>query len=206
MAASPSLLTAHDLAVTSVAAPAGAESGTSLNMAPATREERQVALVRTYLPFVWRFLRRLGLSPEDADDAAQEVFLVAVTKVDLIEPGQERRFLFGIALRIASRARRSQRTRADKTDAEVEIDHVRSPEPPSDELLARKEARVLLDQALSEMRPDIRTAFVLYELEQMTMIEIATLTETPPGTVASRIRRGREQFQLAATRFQARRR
>lgn len=193
MAASTSLLPAvNHLAVTSTASK--------------ERVDRQVSLVRTHLPLVWRFLRRLGLSPEDADDAAQEVFLVAVTKMDLIEQGQERRFLFGIALRIASRARRSQKTRADKTDSGVEIDHVRSSDPSSDELLARKEARVLLDQALSEMKPEIRSAFVLYELEQMTMIEIATLTETPPGTVASRIRRGREQFQQAAARFQARRR
>ncbi len=194
MAASTSLLSAvDDLAVTRATA-------------SKERVDRQVALVRTHLPLVWRFLRRLGLSPEDADDAAQEVFLVAVTKMDLIEQGQERRFLFGIALRIASRARRSQKTRADRTEAAVDIDHVRSTEPSSDELLARKEARVLLDQALSEMKPEIRSAFVLYELEQMTMIEIATLTETPPGTVASRIRRGREQFQQAAVRFQARRR
>jgi RNA polymerase sigma-70 factor, ECF subfamily len=184
---------AHDLSVTR-------------SLAPQERAERQVALVRTHLPYVWRFLRRLGLSPEDADDTAQEVFLVAVTKMDLIEDGQERRFLFGIAIRIASRARRSQKVRADKLVGAVEIDQCHSPDPSSDELLARKEARVLLDQALSEMKPEIRTAFVLYELEQMTMIEISTLTETPPGTVASRIRRGREQFQQAATRFQARRR
>jgi RNA polymerase sigma-70 factor (ECF subfamily) len=181
-------------------------TATTSDRADALRAERQVALVRTHLPAIWRFLRRVGLSKEDADDAAQEVCLVAVTKVDLIEEGQDRRFLFGIALRVASRTRRSQKTRAERTDAGVEIDHVHSTEPSSDELLERKEARALLDQALSEMKPDIRTAFVLYELEQMTMIEIANLTDAPPGTVASRIRRGREQFQEAATRFQKRRR
>src|SRR4051812_27350925 len=67
------------------------------------RSLREVALVRVHLPFVWRFLRRLGLSPEDADDVAQETFLVAVDKLDRIEEGHERRFLFGIAVRIASR-------------------------------------------------------------------------------------------------------
>ncbi|MBX3202222.1 MAG: RNA polymerase sigma factor [Labilithrix sp.] len=194
MVASPSLLTAHDLPMTAAAVPSKDEAA------------RQVALVRTHLPSVWRFLRRLGLQPDDADDVAQEVFLVAVRKMDVIEAGRERSFLFGIALRIAMRARRTQRSRAARTDADFEIDDVRSPDPTSDELLSRKEARVLLDQALSEMKPEIRTAFVLYELEQMTMIEIATLTETAPGTVASRIRRGREQFQSAAARFQARQR
>ncbi|MBX3205744.1 MAG: RNA polymerase sigma factor [Labilithrix sp.] len=192
MVASPSLLALRDLPVTAAA------------VSPKDDAARQAALVRTHLPSVWRFLRRLGLQPDDADDVAQEVFLIAVRKTDVIEEGHERSFLFGIALRIALRARRTQKTRAERTETDVEIDQVRSPDPSSDELCARKEARVLLDKALSEMKPDVRTAFVLYELEQMTMIEIATLTESAPGTVASRIRRGREQFQSAAARFQAR--
>src|SRR5262245_36048120 len=124
MTASSLLLAPHDLSATPAA---GTDRAASFD-----RGQRQVALVRPHLSLLWRFLRRLGLSAEDADDVAQEVCLVAVAKVDLIEDGQERRFLFGIALRIASRMRRSQRTRAAKTDAEVEIDHVRSPDPPSD--------------------------------------------------------------------------
>jgi len=49
---------------------------------------------------------------------------------------------------------------------------------------------------------DLRTVFVLYELEEMTMAEIATTLELPPGTVASRLRRGREAFQTAVARLQ----
>jgi RNA polymerase sigma-70 factor (ECF subfamily) len=165
---------------------------------PDTRGRREAAVVSTHLPFVWRFLRRLGLSAEDADDVAQEVFLVATRKLDRIEENQEKRFLFGIAVRIASRSRRSERLRSSRTAAGVELDECRSPDLATDEVVARKEARAVLDQILSEMTPDLRTAFVLFELEEMTMVEIAALTETPLGTVASRLRRAREQFQAAA--------
>ncbi|OJY16904.1 MAG: hypothetical protein BGO98_12025 [Myxococcales bacterium 68-20] len=180
------------------------QSDTSLR----TRQERaarQAALVRNHLTFVWRLLRRLGLSPEDADDAAQETFLIAVSKLDAIVEGQEKRYLAGIAVRSAARSRRSQRRRPDQVVA-VEMDECRSSAPSSDELLARKQARTLLELAMSQMSPDVRSAFVLYELEQMTRQEIATITQTPPGTVASRIRIAREQLEAVAARFQKGRR
>ena len=159
---------------------------------------KRTQLLTTHLPAVWRFLRRLGLSPEDADDAAQEVFLVAARKIDRIEPEQEKRYLFGIAIRIASRSRRSEQTRDARTASSVEVDQVEGDTMNGHDALARKEARAVLDQILSEMTPDLRAAFVLYELEEMTMVEIAALTDVPIGTVASRLRRAREQFQAAA--------
>lgn len=199
MAASPSLL--EDLHGLQVARGVTTDDAERARKA---QERARVALVSVHLPVVWRFLRRLGLSTADADDVAQEVFLVAVRKLDQIHENQEKRFLFGIAIRMASRARRSQQTRNARTADAVEVDECRSTEPAGEEALARKEARVMLDQILSEMTPDLRTAFILFELEEMTMVEIAALTDAPLGTVASRLRRAREQFQHAAKARQAR--
>ena len=53
--------------------------------------------------FIWRLLRRLGLSRPAADDAAQHVFLVAAERILDIQEGRERAFLFGTALRVARR-------------------------------------------------------------------------------------------------------
>lgn len=195
MAASPSLLEdLHGFEVT--------RSALDVNDRPDARPARQTAVVSGQLPFVWRFLRRLGLSREDADDVAQEVFLVAVRKLDQIEEGREKPFLFGIAVRLASRTRRSQQVRKNHTADAVEVEDRPSTDVPTDELIAQKQARVILDQILEEMPPPLRTTFVLFELEEMTMVEIAALTETPIGTVASRLRRAREQFQDAAARRQ----
>jgi len=41
---------------------------------------------------------------------------------------------------------------------------------------------------------ELRAVFVLSEIEELTMAEIAVLMAIPPGTVASRLRRARVQF------------
>jgi RNA polymerase sigma-70 factor (ECF subfamily) len=52
---------------------------------------------------------------------------------------------------------------------------------------------------------ELRVVFVLFELEEMTTAEIATLLEIPSGTVASRLRRARETFEDHVARVRARR-
>ena len=160
------------------------------------------ALVTEHFGFVWRSLVRLGVPRADAEDAVQQVFIVASQKVADIEPGRERAFLFGTALRIASRARRTAQRRREVLDDEPG-DRV-DPEPTADEQLDRARARAELDAILDGMPIELRAVFVLFELEQVTMAEIATLLDLPPGTVASRLRRAREHFQAAARRHAAR--
>jgi RNA polymerase sigma-70 factor (ECF subfamily) len=77
-------------------------------------------------------------------------------------------------------------------------DLVATPEQLADQRMARK----LLDRLLDEMDPQIRSVFVLYELEEMTMGEIANLLEIPGGTVASRLRRARTEFKSLVRRLQ----
>lgn len=167
------------------------------------REEEKVALIRAHLVPVWGFLRRLGLSPEDAEDAAQEVFLTVIKKLDAIFDGHEKRFLFGVAVRVASHRRRALKSHGSRL-VELEVESVESGAIPSDELMERKQALVLLDRALASLDEELRAVFILYELEEMTMQEIANVTETPLGTVSTRLRRAREQFQKATRRLQAR--
>jgi RNA polymerase sigma-70 factor (ECF subfamily) len=52
----------------------------------------------------------------------------------------------------------------------------------------------MLDGVLEQMEPELRTVFVLYEFEDMSMAEIADTIAIPRGTVASRLRRAREDF------------
>ena len=55
---------------------------------------------------------------------------------------------------------------------------------------------------MSSINPDLLEVFVLYELEGFTSPEIAELLGIPLGSVASRLRRAREQFRAAAARLQ----
>lgn len=146
-----------------------------------------------HFTFVWRSVRRLGVPDHAADDAAQEVFAIASRRLQAIELGKEKAFLFGTAVRVASGVRRSHGRRRDRVNDDGVVDPA-DELPPAGELLDRKRARQLLDEIIASLPEDTRPIFVLYELEEMTMAEIAELLELPPGTVASRLRRGREEF------------
>jgi RNA polymerase sigma-70 factor (ECF subfamily) len=167
------------------------------------RETRLAALLGEHFRMVWRALRRLGVAPGNVDDAAQEVFIIASNKLELIEPGQEKRFLYGVALRVAANARRARAARPESAEPELVAD-AREPGPSPEALLDRKRARALLDAVLDTLPDELRTAFVLVELEGCTGPELAELLEVPLGTAASRTRRAREAFHRAVSELRAR--
>jgi DNA-directed RNA polymerase specialized sigma24 family protein len=61
---------------------------------------RLAAIARAEIDFVWRVLRRQGLSQADADDGTQRVFLLLRDK-EGVAPGAEKRFLFRAATFVA---------------------------------------------------------------------------------------------------------
>lgn len=171
---------------------------------PPPSPERLAGLVRAHYAFVWRLLRRLGLGEGDADDAAQQVFLAASGRLNAVETERERSFLYGVALNVGARARRSLGRRREEP-LEAASERV-APEPNAEQLLERRQARALLDQLLDEMPEDLRVVFVLFELEELSTPQIAELCEIPVGTAASRLRRAREDFEERVARLEARRR
>ena len=171
-------------------------------------EARLRVLMTTHFDFVWRGLRRLGLSAVDADDGAQEVFLVASRKLSAILPGSEKRFLFATAVRVASTRRRGLKRRREEPhswlgEEESEPDLERS-EPGPERLAELSRARRELDQIMDGMKLEQRTVFVLFELEELSVPEIAELIEVPVGTVSSRLRAAREEFESSLRRLRAR--
>jgi RNA polymerase sigma-70 factor (ECF subfamily) len=168
--------------------------------APAAKDPsaRAQAFVREHHAFVWRCLRRLGLSPSDADDAAQRVFLVAAARLADIEPGAERAFLFRTASHVASKLRRALGRRREQLQADVvdKCDDV----PTADELVDRHRARELLDRVLGELPAELAAVVILFELEGLTTAEVALALELPSGTVASRLRRARAEIEARVQR------
>ena len=177
---------------------------------PAPRPARTSAsladLFREHVQFIGRSLRRLGVPPSDVEDSVQEVFVIASQKMDLIFEGAERSFLYGTAMRVASNARRiDRRTQARRSDepldgASANVD----PSPNAEDLIGQREARATLDAVLATMSVEMRAVFTLFELEEMTTNEIATLLDIPSGTVSSRLSRAREHFDRQLRELQAR--
>jgi RNA polymerase sigma-70 factor (ECF subfamily) len=144
---------------------------------------------------VWRALRRRGLAPDAAEDATQETFLLAAERLADIQPESERAFLIATALRMAhSLGRKTVRWQLDD-----EMDERLSGSRDAGE---RRADMQLCDLVLSKVDTDLVEVFVLYEIEGLTSPEIAELLAIPLGSVASRLRRAREQFREAAARVE----
>jgi RNA polymerase sigma-70 factor (ECF subfamily) len=148
-----------------------------------------------YYRWVWRTLRRLGVEEAHVDDAAQHVFFIVSERLSAIDAGRERAFLMGVAVRVASNARRSRARMRERADSE-QLNQAAAESNP-EELLEWKRRRERLDEWLESLTLELRTPFVLFELERLTLQEIADLLELPLGTVKTRLRKAREIFAAA---------
>ncbi len=156
-------------------------------------------MVGAHFDPVWRALKRLGVPEAGVDDAAQQVFLVASRRLDEIRADGERAYLMGVALRVASDARRAlRRLREVPMNDEGELPAPGAPD--AEERLDEQRARRVLSTFLAGMPDEMREAFVLFELEEMSAPDVAAALGVPVGTVASRVRRAREYIRQRMAR------
>ncbi len=150
-------------------------------------------MVDAHATLVARALRSYGVPPADLDDGLQLVFMVAARRLDDLEPERERAFLSSTAHNIAFRIRRT-RARRHEASAEVSADLPARIDDPERQA-AQNQAFNLIWKVLEQVPEELRTIFVLYELDELSTHEIAAALDLPRGTVASRLRRARELFQ-----------
>jgi RNA polymerase sigma-70 factor, ECF subfamily len=165
--------------------------------APALDEARLSRIFREHADFVWRHVRRLGLPSAEAEDVTQRAFIVASKKLDRIEVGSERAYLFTTATQLAYNARRA-RARRREEHVELEIEDASAS---AEELVDQSRAHAIAERVLEAMDVELRVVFGLFELEEMPIGDISTLLGIPHGTVSSRLRRARVQFRAVAKRI-----
>jgi RNA polymerase sigma-70 factor, ECF subfamily len=178
--------------------------GAPIVLAPVSERpaDRLRNMIDAHIDAMARVLRRLGVPEADVDDGVQQVFLTASRRMDDIETHAEKAFLYRIALHVAMHARRTMARRREDTRAEIPLV---DGGPNAEEMLDRKRAAILLEQILEGMPEELRVIFVLFEVEQFSVVEIASLIDLPEGTTASRLRRAREDFRERVARIKARR-
>jgi RNA polymerase sigma-70 factor (ECF subfamily) len=148
---------------------------------------------------VWRVLRRLGVSERDVEDVCQEAFLVVHRRLDEFEGRSSlRTWIYGICARVASEHRRRPHLRLEALGEAPPDGSV--PAPQHDDL-ERRRALEQLDRALGELDDDKRAVFVLYELEELPMSEIAETLGCPLQTAYSRLHAARRVVGLAFARW-----
>jgi RNA polymerase sigma-70 factor (ECF subfamily) len=149
--------------------------------------------------FVWRVLRHQGVPERQIEDLCQEVFVVVVRKFATFEQRSAvRTWIYGICRNVAADARRRTRRKPEVlTDTPPDT---AAPEKQT-ELLAQRDARGHLRMALDRLAETTRMVFVLYEIENMPMSEVAKSVGCNLSTAYSRLYAARKQVRSALEAF-----
>jgi RNA polymerase sigma-70 factor (ECF subfamily) len=136
---------------------------------------------------VYRWAVLLGLGPAEAEDAAQEVFVIAARRIGRCRDEALSSWLFQITRRVCANHRRRGWWR--RWLGRVSLDDVTPAfEPPgADELAVRN--------CLARLSPRQAEVLVLMDIDGLTRDEAAATLGVPPGTVASRLRLARAAFE-----------
>lgn len=183
-------------------------SGIESSFAPAneTLSGTQLAeLLVQHFPKAWRVACRLGLSQAQAEEVAQEAFVVMLNRLSQLERGRELSFLLATVAKLSQNVRRKSshlREIASTQDA-LESHTVGTT---AHELVEQKQACQLLDEMLAHLSSPLRVVFVLYEIERFTLQEIAVSLGIPLSTAASRLRLARQAFEKMLERQRLRQR
>jgi RNA polymerase sigma-70 factor (ECF subfamily) len=159
-------------------------------------ETAQLAVLfeRYHLP-LFRYLLHLTGNRAFSEDLVQECFLRVLKYSASYDPS----FAFQVWLyRMARNAYFDARHKHRLEVKDGEISEVRSPEPIAEELLARKEDTLLLQEALEKLPEEKREVLVLSRFHNLRYEDIAALLKCETGTVRVRAYRAlkelREKF------------
>lgn len=145
-------------------------------------------IFRDHARYLWRALLGLGVRPGDVDDVCQEVFLIVHRRLPEFDGRALRSWLYAICLRVASEYRRSARVRREVSVAE--LPEALSPAGQVEAVFAGELGEQLL-AALDGLDDEKREAFVLYEIEELPLREVAESLGCPLQTAYSRLQAAR---------------
>ncbi|MDQ3036443.1 MAG: RNA polymerase sigma factor [Myxococcota bacterium] len=154
--------------------------------------------------YVARVLRCLGVRDQELPDACQEVFVVVQRRLhELDGRAALRTWLYAICVRKALGLRRdAARRRSREVGEPSEASEPRTESTPEDELeRTRKLAQAL--GILEEIAEEKRVVFVLYEVEQLPMSDVAEIVACPLQTAYSRLYAARREISGALRRLRA---
>jgi RNA polymerase sigma-70 factor (ECF subfamily) len=164
-----------------------------VSVEPVQHERAFRALVIEHAPHLLRVLRSLGVPSADVEDLCQETFLVAHRKLASFEARSSvRTWLCGIALRVASGHRKKAYHRRERgMDLLPEAQAAAQQE----NLLEVKRAWALVERLLEPLSRERREVFVLYEIAELSVPEIAKLLGVPEQTAYSRLHAARQHVE-----------
>jgi RNA polymerase sigma-70 factor (ECF subfamily) len=153
-----------------------------------TRYQRMVAGI------AWRY----GFRPEDVEDIVSEVFTKTFRNLHLYRPEHPfSTWLYRLAVNhVVDRTRRARKEQARTEMPEQVVDVAARPGQDAE----RHERAALLRDALERINPRYRETIWLIYIEGLKIEEASRTLDVPPGTIKTRLMRGREALKKVLTR------
>lgn len=156
-------------------------------------------IFEAHFDYVWNTLRRLGVQRADVEDVTHDVFVAVLRKLDQYDPERPLRpWLFGFAFRVASDYRELARHRFEHAAEEGELEDGR---PSALDNAMQHQELGLAKRALAALELGRRAVFILHELDDCPMPEVARALGIPLNTAYSRLRLARADLAAAARRL-----
>lgn len=163
-------------------------------------ESAFVTLYRRHHRAIYRFALLRSGSRDVAEDIVQEVFMGLIDGSLAFDPlrGNLQSFLFGVVCNLALKQGRSvaRFVCINDDDDGAELSSLPDPGALPEETLLKHEAAEITRRALMALAPHYRDVLILYEIYDMSYVEIAQICHIDIGTVRSRLARGREKIQI----------
>ena len=152
-------------------------------------------LVEAYQRPVYNLTYRMLGTPEEAEDAAQEAFLRAYSRLQQYDPNHKfSTWLFSIANHHCIDRLRKRRKTFISIDDNPVLQNLRDDEPDPEENALDVEQAVELQRLLTELEPEYRTPLILRYWEEYSYEEIAQTMDLTVSAVKSRLFRARKQM------------
>ena len=178
-------------------------------------EEAFEELVRRHQRGVLNYMYRMIQNRHVAEELTQEAFLALVKNAKRYEPTAKfTTYLYAIASNIVSkewlRAKRRPRLFSltsfwrSKSNQDEEFDpleHLGDARADIEENFERTEVSEAVNEALQELPDHQREAFVLLRFRNLSYEEISDITDTPVGTIKSRVVRAERALRPLLARF-----
>lgn len=152
-------------------------------------------LVEAYQRPVFNLTYRMLGSVEEAEDAAQEAFLRAYSRLGQYDPEMKfSTWLFSIANHYCIDRLRKRRTTQISIDDNPVLQNLEGDHPRPERHALQQEARLEVQTMLDRLAPEYRTPLVLRYWEELSYEEIAESMNVTVATVKSRLFRARQQL------------
>lgn len=160
------------------------------------------SIVQDDLSFIIRSIERFGVPSPDVEDVAQEVLHGAYRALPSFEPGRGRlrTWLYKIAFYQAQSFLGRARHHREVLVAHADFEPLTDPSPNSEEQAIVAQARRLVLELIQTLETHRRAVFIAYEIDEMSMLEIAETLGIPVSTGWSRLQLARKDFAEALKR------